>query len=996
MGNNGPVANGDAQRMNAQRPTLVGREEELTRLADMADAAVEFGVQMVLLSGDAGIGKSTLTAEFLSAQAASGWACHVGHCIEYADRSLPFGPVVSVLRSVLLDNLEHVDEIIGPHREDLAGLLPELGDDEERPSSLVGDVDRLFDAIAAVLTHAARVRPVAVLIEDVHWADPATRDLLASLVHALGSSRVLLLVTERSGALPRSHPLRVWLAEQRRFPNVHSIELEGLSIDELAAQATAVLGEAPESELVEALHTRTEGNPYFSYEFLIARRAGGGDELPSSLREFLISRLETLSADEREVVQAIAIAGGVVAHPFLVAMLPDTAMGDVVRSLFDKSVVKVEGQEYTFAHGLVREAILTEVLPFEAEDLHRRTAETLETVLPAARSLSDAVTLAIHWDKGAVADKTIETSVAAADAAAKVAAFDTASDMLLQAARAWTRAGDPVSLAGMERDDLVVKASEWLSSCYRGEEAVALLSSASDSDWGRALPAPKRGRLLAVQAMIDFDLGDPALAADLLAQAEELVGDTVAPESATVFHRVSNFALRGGTIQPAREAAERAIEIAAEVGPHRELIEATVTLGLALGVTEDRDAGVQKAREARELALAAGLVAQVARAYRIEWLIVYTRDGLTSGTFDVSQAGLAYTETHCGPRARAEFRVDLARSYVEAGRLREAGPYLDLLMQSEVDELRRLTVLQASGLCNLGRGDLSAAAEVLDEATDIADRFQSASETGYQNRILAELARRQGRLDEARKHVEIALDLQLTSDNQTYTRETITELVRIANACALAGRSDADELGRLSAELVSGFVGPGLANQAMRATMDLELAALQGSVDETQAAHTLDLLRQAGFLYEVAQAELLVVDDFVSRGEARSDVARRHIRALHELANVHGMDWIAERARSLASIARVDVGLVVEPEDDHAVRELPHGLTQREVEVMALLAEGLTNKAIGAELYVSPRTVSTHISNLLAKLGVSNRGEAAAAFHRLSLQEALEDAPIRT
>jgi DNA-binding CsgD family transcriptional regulator/tetratricopeptide (TPR) repeat protein len=496
-----------------------------------------------------------------------------------------------------------------------------------------------------------------------------------------------------------------------------------------------------------------------------------------------------------------------------------------------------------------------------------------------------------------------------------------------------------------------------------------------------------------LRATIEFDLGDPAAAGRLLGHAEQLVGAERTPEAAQVHHRVSNHALRTGKIQPARQSAERAIEIATEVGPRVVLVEATSTLALAVGITDDRDAGVEMARKARQMALESGFVAQAARAFRIEWLIVHSRDGLTDSTFAVSKEGLAYTEAHCGPRARADFRSDLARGYVEAGRLKEAKSYIDLLLASEVDELRRLSVLQAAGLRSMGVGALDEAAVLLSEATEIAERFQSGSETGYNSRILAELARRQGRLPEALQLVNEALELQLPSDNLSFTRETITETARIANAMLAADTPGASQLAEETRILVNDFDGPGLANQAMRALMDLEVLGFDAEVTQAVANPVVAMLESAGFLYEAAQARLLVLDHMMVSQRDDKDELKRQLELLADIAQGHGMDWISERASSYARIAKVRIGERSRSESDAGVQvsaRLPHHLTEREVEVMSLLAEGLTNKGIGERLYVSTRTVSTHISNLLAKLAVSNRGEAAAAYHRLGLDQIID------
>ena len=987
---NGLVPTTSPVPAGAPGPDLIGRTDELARLAEVADRAVEDGAQLVLLSGEAGIGKSSLVTEFVARLGGNGWGRHVGHCIEYADRPLPFGPIVNVLRSLFLDNLDDVERIVGHHRADLASLLPELGGGEASGASLAGDVDRLFDAISTMLIEASRWRPVVVVIEDIHWADAATRDLLASLVHSLGSASMVLVATERTGAVPRTHPLRTWLAEQRRFPNVSSLTLGGLSRHELAEQATRILGHTPDRALIEDLAERTGGNPYFAHELLLAR-SDGVDTLPSSLAEFLTSRIERLADDEQEVLRAIAVAGGAVSHTMLAAMLPERPIGSIVRSLYDASILVIDGPDYTFWHALLRAAILRDLLPFETEDLHRRAAEAILVDPSRGSSPSDLANLALHWRHANDPERSLAAAVDAADACAAVAAFETAAEMAVEALRAWPMVARPEVLAGRRRDHLLLQAADWLASCYRSAEAVDLIADAL-AGWACDLPAGRRALLLARSAPITFHLGRPTEAAELLADAERLIGDEVSPEAAQVHHRVSKQAIADGQIRPALRAAERAIEIAETQGPRVVLVEALTTRALAIGITRDLDTGVALAREARELALTEGFVSQVANTYRTEMLIFNFRSGRTAASLDASMQGLAYAERHCGPRWRAELRLDLCLGCVEAGRLDEAVPLFEELLASRLDDLRRLTVLQVAGLHALSAGSLDVAATFLADATQIAERYQSAQETGYQDRLLAELARRRSRLDEAKSLIDQALKLQLAGDNLTYTRESIVEKIRIVKACVDLGRDDTSQLLADVAELVRTFDGPGEANLAFRSLMDLELASIDGPIDPNAAKETVERLESCGFGYEGAIARLLSIDQLLSSGTDRARL-EREVVALRGIATANGMTWIADRVASLVKAGRVKVDLHDEPAPLPAGSTdvaYPRGLTAREVEVLSLLTEGLTNKAIGERLYVSPRTVSTHVSNLLAKLGVGNRGEAAAAYHRLGF-EALID-----
>jgi DNA-binding CsgD family transcriptional regulator len=191
-----------------------------------------------------------------------------------------------------------------------------------------------------------------------------------------------------------------------------------------------------------------------------------------------------------------------------------------------------------------------------------------------------------------------------------------------------------------------------------------------------------------------------------------------------------------------------------------------------------------------------------------------------------------------------------------------------------------------------------------------------------------------------------------------------------------------------AAELVDTYNGPGEANTAFRSLMDLELASIHDPIDPDAATETIGLLESCGFGYEAALVRLLLIDVLIASGPDRSRLEREVVE-LAEIATSCGMSWIAERLASLVKAIRLNVdvghGEVSAKQSSNKVA-YPHGLTGREVDVLSLLAEGLTNKTIGQQLYVSPRTVSTHVSNLLAKLGVANRGEAAAAYHRLGIE----------
>ena len=963
---------------------MVGRDEELTRLTDLADMSVEHGARMVLLSGDAGIGKSTLTAHFLGQLRAAGWGTHVGHCIEYADRPLPFGPVVAVLRSLLLDDLERVDHLVGHHREDLAGLVPELGDGDAGSASLAGDVDRLFDAIASLLGRASEGRPIAFLIEDIHWSDAATRDLLTSLVHNLRSARVLMLVTERSGALEKGNPLRTWLAEQRRFPNVHSIELEGLGEDDLAAQVSSLTGEQADTSFVADLFQRTGGNPYFAHELVVAHGQRAG-ELPMSLREFLTSRLSQLGDDEREVLRAVAIAGGSVAHPVLATMLADLNLGPVIRTLFDAGILQVEDSTYHFSHALLREAILEDVLPFESEELHRAAAEALEANMGLQPDVNQIVALAIHWDRAREATNSALAAAAAASAASRLAAYETAADMGLQVLDAWeTAASKTLAEAGLTRAAALLSTIDSLSLSNRGEEAISLADHALgtwvEGDHERAL-------VQAGASLVEFGLARIDRAGERVREAQDLAGAGAVVEAAEVHLAASRLALRRGDIHEALEAANSAIRIAGSTGPPRLVAEALGTRGLGLGITAEAEDGLEVLVESRQLALRSGLPAEVARSYRNEMNVRLHRDGRSEASIRALVDGLAYAEAHCGPYNRAHLKHDLAVAYIESGEFTNAAPLVEELLATPIEAQFRLWILHTASLHSLGTGDLARCRELLDLGEEILDRSISSQESALHYRVEAELARRTGRTEVAWKAISQSLFDASSSDNISFWRDYLVEASRCLRDVRLFGGSVDEDRLRSVRRLRAAFGAAGTANDAMRALVDFELGVAAGRDDMLDGVRDVcELLTAAQFYYEASQTRLVAIQLMVADNPSDATAPIEH---LVDMANSRGMAWISETCVALARSHRVPIGNSA-PEPPTPERPaLPHFLTDREVEVMALLAEGLTNKAIGQRLFVSPRTVSTHVSNVLAKLGVSTRGEAAAAFHRLGLEEFL-------
>src|SRR5215469_8525219 len=382
-------------------PVFVGRARELAEL-DAALGRVRDGrPSAVLVGGEAGVGKSRLVGEF-GARARAAGAVRVlsGYCLDLSAEGLPFAPFTGVLRELVRDlGADGVAALLpGQGARELARLLPELG--EPGTGGDPGEARaRMFEQVLALLRHLAETGPVIVVIEDAHWSDRSTRDLLAFLIgnqHALNG--VLIVVTFRSDELHRGHPLRPVLAELGRLGWVDRLEVPRLTRREGRELAAGLLGREPGRELAERVFQRSEGNPLF-LEALLRSNESTGSDLPESLRDLVLADVERLPAQAQDVLEALAVAGQWCGHGLLAAVtgIGDDALLGALRLAVSANVLVPEGDGYAFRHALIREAIVGQVLPGARTRWHVRLAEALAadpSLVPPGRAVIEQ---AHHW-----------------------------------------------------------------------------------------------------------------------------------------------------------------------------------------------------------------------------------------------------------------------------------------------------------------------------------------------------------------------------------------------------------------------------------------------------------------------------------------------------------------------------------------------------------------------------------------------------------------------
>ena len=363
---------GGRHRALSAAPRLISREAELELLRSAVARAAAGQATAALVAGDAGVGKSRLVAE-LAATTGDALVL-VGHCVELGDGELPFAPVIGALRT-LPSRLEagELDRALGPARAELARLIPALGE-ADAPEAF--GKARLLESILGMLGRLGQARPVLVVIEDLHWADGSTRDLLRFLVRSATDERLALVATYRTDDVSRSHPLRPYVVELARDPRVLRVELQPFSRDAFADHVAAILGGLPAPAELDRLFERSEGNPFFTEELL----AAGAGPLPASVRDAILLRLERLSPSTQHVLRVLAVAGRRVDHRLLAAAtgLSDDALGEAVREAAAAHVLTPAGDGYELRHALLREALYGEVLAPERRRLHATVAAELE------------------------------------------------------------------------------------------------------------------------------------------------------------------------------------------------------------------------------------------------------------------------------------------------------------------------------------------------------------------------------------------------------------------------------------------------------------------------------------------------------------------------------------------------------------------------------------------------------------------------------------------
>jgi predicted ATPase len=463
-------------------PTFVGRVEELQALEAARSRAADGEPAVVLVGGEAGVGKTRLVAELI-ARGADGTRVLSGGCVPVGGEELPYAAIVEALRTLLTDvGVNAVRELVGPSWPELARLLPALGEPHHTAQTEQVARARLLELLLGLLGRLSEQTPLVLVVEDLHWADRSTRDLLAFLARNLRRERMLLVVTYRNDE-PGQQRLGPYLAELDRAGRVERLELARLDQVQTRAQLVGILGSAPAAELTDSVFARSQGNPFFTEELLAVVRSGSR-ELPVTLRDLLRGRIQTLSEPARQVLAVVAVAGRRVPHRLLavVAGLDDRQLDGAVREAATSQLLVTRPGEdgYDVRHALVGEVVDADLLPGERGRLHAALARTIADLRGSGELnwSGSAAEVAVHWYRAGDLPNALEWSVRAGADADAIHAYAEASHHYGRALDQWDRIPNAETRAGVDRVEVLQRAARAANASRDVDHALALIDQA--------------------------------------------------------------------------------------------------------------------------------------------------------------------------------------------------------------------------------------------------------------------------------------------------------------------------------------------------------------------------------------------------------------------------------------------------------------------------------------------------------------------------------------
>jgi DNA-binding CsgD family transcriptional regulator/tetratricopeptide (TPR) repeat protein len=938
---------------------FVGRVHELCELEQALETARAGSGTTALVAGEAGIGKTRLASELARRAGEAGFQVLLGRAIDLVGTELPYQPFVEALRP-----------LVEPRQLD-------------RPA---GSQRRMFEDILALLTDRAASAPVLLVLEDLHWADTSTLDLVVFLAYNVDNRPLLLLVTYRGDEPSSAERVRRLADGVGRSGAAIALELGPLEDEELVTLLAAHVDAPRPAPRLDAIVARAEGNPFFAEE-LVAAAAHESGEVPLRLRDLLLQRVSRLDRRTQSLLQLAAAAGRDVGYSLLhaTATLPESDTRESLRRAVEYGVLVANqaNASFRFRHALLAEAVYGTILPGEREELHARLAEAL------ARDGAPPTELATHWAAAGRSAEALSASVEAARQAEAVFGLAEARAHLERALDLWASVPDAAELARVDLAELCSWAAELAS---------------------RTGAAPR--------------------ALELARRTVELIGESNPLRAATAHEHLARYLFENGDYDAGLAADRRAVDLAPSHPPSPERANVLAALAAGLMLVWRHDESLAVCEQALAVARAVGAGIPELRALGVLGIdLAYLGRG-DEGVAELRLA-LELAERSGDPVALDRTYAHLTDVLTMLGRPRESAR----LAEAALEELRRYGIDETTLVSNwiealIASGDW-------DEAERVSTAALRAMTGNYPHHLLfvrADLEAGRGDFGEARAHFEAArsnlesldfamawydafvaeLDLwerrwtdaeERVRDGLARARSRETAQIRI-RLCAVGLRAQAELAAFARARRDTDAVRDRLdRSRKLRAAARRAAASAAPVTPNTDGWRALaeaeyerardvarpDLWAAAAAAWErlerpprAAYCSWRQAEALVAAGASRAEVVEP-LREAYGVAVRIGARPLAAELELLARRARLDLESpdVGTADGTRNVEQLL-GLTPREAEILTLVARGLTNREIAAKPVISVSTASVHVSHILRKLDARNRQEAAAIMHRLS------------
>jgi DNA-binding CsgD family transcriptional regulator/tetratricopeptide (TPR) repeat protein len=1014
------LADGYANNVVVFNPTLpfVGRDEEFDLLiAALEDACLGRAVA-VFVSGETGVGKSRLLSEFIAHAERQGVAVLRGAAIDVAEGA-PFWPVRGALR-IFLRNPRHdwAVQLLTPWWEELKEMLP--AGLHARAGSYAGSVSTTLDTLVQVVAVLSEHGPLIVVIEDMHWADRSTRELLLYLMANLTDEPVLLVSTYRVDGPSDSHPLRVLLDELQHDRRVRFLELQPLSRESVSKLVETAADSGESSDMAELVWQRSGGNAIMVEEIIHALREGGPAVVPPTLRDLVLRRLNALPPAVQHCVRVLAHGRGPVSHRVLAAVvdLPEQDLVNAIRAAAAASLISADqtGEGYRLRHGIVEEVVIADALPGERIYVNRRYAEALEAV-PIADS-AGAARIAGHWYRAEEYSRALLATIAAAQDAERLHGYAEASSH-------WLRALDLLDrlrgvAAGFDNESLTERAASAAHLAGDSDLAVSLLRPLVTGL--QATPSVRYVRLHDQLGRYLRAAGRAEEACAVHQRAVAALPDDAPPELVVTGKAgYSEALLEIGAYKKSSVQAREALEGARSSGMRTAQARLLATLGFGLAYLGEPEAGLAEVSEGLRVAEASCGPDDIAYVHQqLCQLLCGPLNRLDEGVAAARRAAARLSELGLGQGHGTTIRAIAANALFRIGRWHEAVALVEEALTVRPSGAAAIELRLARCRIVMGQGQFQAAEEDLSLVeglltATVAPRLQIPLLT-----LRAGLAMWQGQPERARRFVSAGLDIAADrSDDVWVLAPLLWHGLRAEADLAVAAQAfgkpvDLTVLDALRSRMRAEAHRAAGSADAIQASVEgyvqlceAEASRALGDPDPdvwARAAATWDRNRQP---YPVAYAHLRRAEALLGQ-RTRAAGAVKALTEAAVTARALGAVPLLTEIEALANRANVSLpdGAATVRTDSAARDQIPErefrppptprqqpseppdplsSLTPRERAVLAALAEGQTNRQIARQLFIAEKTVSVHVSHILAKLGVRTRVQAGALMYRVQL-----------